>query len=199
MTSSTDVAQLAAEIVARLKEVPVHNTPSLRALRREYSRRLAKAPATIVLQLGMFVVEHPGIEHRFLAYELLCHHREAMRRLRAKELDQLGRGLASWAAVDMFACYLAGPAWREHQVPDSWIYRWARSPDRWRRRAAVVSSRTQHRPVAGTVTPLVRLRFAGFAGRPDDMVVKALSALREPRDPLVRFCRTAEVGACVAR
>lgn len=93
-----------------------------------------------------------------------------------------------WAAVDTFACYLSGPAWREHQVPDAVIHRWARSPDRWWRRAALVSTVPLNAPARGgrgdtartlaVCTLLVKDR--------DDMVAKALSwALRElaRRDP----------------
>ena len=103
------------------------------------------------------------------------------------DLEQLGAGLDSWVAVDCFACYLAGPAWRNGQVSDRLIHRWARSADRWWRRAALVS----------TVPLNSRSQGGGDAVRTfavcerllddrDDMVVKALSwALREAakRDP----------------
>src|SRR5207248_10095086 len=115
-------------------------------------------------------------------------HREALQSLGVKELERFGRGLDGWAAVDTFACYLAGPAWRERQVPDAWVRRWARSPDRWRRRAALVCTVALNNRARGgrgdtPRTPDLCRRLA--AGR-DDMVDKALSwALREltKRDP----------------
>jgi 3-methyladenine DNA glycosylase AlkD len=94
--------------------------------------------------------------------------------------------------VDAFACFISGPAWREGHVGDAVIRRWAKSKDRWWRRAALVS----------TVPLNVRARGgSGDAGRTlavcellkgdrDEMVVKALSwalrALAKPDPAAVR-------------
>jgi hypothetical protein len=72
---------------------------------------------------------------RFFAYELVHHHPQALRSLKAKSLQDLSQNIDNWGAVDAFACYLAGPACREQQVSDSIIQRWAGSRNRWRRRA----------------------------------------------------------------
>ncbi len=77
---------------------------------------------------------------RFIASELILSHPEALASLRAADLRRLGKGMASWSDVDIFGCYLSGPAWRERQVPDSLIRGWARSRDHWWRRAALVST-----------------------------------------------------------
>ena len=119
--------------------------------------------------------------HRFVAYELVYHHRAALRSLGEHELELLGSGSADWGAVDTFACYLAGPVWREHQVPDALIERWAHSPDRWWRRAALVSTVPLNLRARGgrgdTARTLLICRLL-VADR-DDMVVKAMSwALR---------------------
>ena len=88
----------------------------------------------------------------------------------------------------MFACYLSGPAWREHQVGDKLIHGWARSPNRWFRRAALVSTvplNSKARGGIGDTARTVEVCRALTADR-DDMVVKAMSwALRElsKRDP----------------
>src|SRR6267378_3414590 len=113
---SFSFSELAAELISRLEALPARTVPHLRGLRREYSRRVAGASAKDVLALAGKVFQRPGVEHWFLAYELICHHREALRSLRAQELERFGRGLDGWAAVDTFGCYLAGPAWREGQV-----------------------------------------------------------------------------------
>jgi 3-methyladenine DNA glycosylase AlkD len=91
-------------------------------------------------------------------------------------------------AVDCFACYLAGPAWREKQISDSAIRRWARSKDRWWRRAAVVCTVALNNKARGgngdTKRSLMICKM--LTDDRDDMVVKALSwALRElsKRDP----------------
>ncbi len=183
-----DVEKLAVEIGARLQALRMRNTPSLRALRRAYSRLIAKAPAAPVLELAFRVFDPRTIERRFLAYELVCHHRGAMQALRSSELERLGKGFNSWGAVDMFACLLAGPAWRERQVPDAWLHRWARSPDRWRRRGALVCTVALNNKARGGKgdTPRTLAICRQLAGDHDDIVAKALSwALRElaKRDP----------------
>jgi 3-methyladenine DNA glycosylase AlkD len=125
---------------------------------------------------------------RFFAYELIQHHREALQSLKAKSLEDLGRGNKSWGEVDSFACYLAGPLWRERQVSDMVIKRWARSRDRWWRRAALVCTvalNNKARGGSGDTNRTVMICQMLVADR-DDMVVKALSwALRElsKRDP----------------
>jgi 3-methyladenine DNA glycosylase AlkD len=94
----------------------------------------------------------------------------------------LGRGINSWGDVDTFACYVAGPAWREGQIPDDVIRRWARSEDRWWRRAALVSTvplNNKARGGTGNTERTLEVCQMLIDDR-DDMVVKALSwALRE--------------------
>jgi len=185
-----DVGVLAAEIGERLRALPDLKTDTVRALRREYSKRLAKAPPRAVVQMALRLMEQPGFESRFVAYELVHYHRPALRSLRAQDLQRLGRGLDSWYAVDTFAPLLPGPAWREGQIPDALIHRWARSKDRWWRRAALVSTVALNNKVSGGAgvgdAPRTLAVCRLLAADPDDMVVKALSwALRElsKRDP----------------
>jgi 3-methyladenine DNA glycosylase AlkD len=183
-----DVARLEAEIGQRLAALPALQTDAVRAVRRAFSRRLTATPPRQVVALALRLLSRPEMAPRFLAYELICHHRAALQSLRAADLARLGRGLDSWGAVDCFACYLAGRAWRERQVTDRLVHGWARSPDRWWRRAALVST-----------VPLNSKAHGGSGDGPrtlavcrllvndrDDMVVKALSwALRAltQRDP----------------
>jgi 3-methyladenine DNA glycosylase AlkD len=179
---------LARELIRRVAQLETKSTQPLRRLRQEFSRRLISAPAPEVMAVAMQLLSEPGIEHRFLAYELVSHHLAAMRGLGLKELETLGRDLDSWGAFDTFACYLSGPAWRNRQVPDRDIHLWARSKDRWWRRTALVSTvplnckaRGGHGDSRRTLA-VCRLLLADQ----DDMVVKALSwALRElaKRDP----------------
>jgi 3-methyladenine DNA glycosylase AlkD len=185
--NADDVAVTAAEICARSRSEKSLTAASMRAVRREFSKRVASWPAGDVVALGFRLLDEPGVFCRFVAYELIACHRDALRSLKAKDLTRLGRGLDSWAAVDCFACYLAGAAWRERQVPDSLIHRWARSPDRWWRRAALVCTVPLNTKAQGgtgdpdRTTAVCKLLVADR----DDMVVKALSwALRAlvPRD-----------------
>jgi len=179
---------IATEIAARIRMLPSLKTEGVRAIRREFSKRLSKAGPEIVVGVALRLMGNPAIEHRFVAYELVHEHPAALASLGAKELDQFGRGIDSWGAVDMFACYLSGPAWRERQVPDKLIHGWALSENRWFRRAALVSTvplNSKARGGAGDAARTLAVCRALLADR-DDMVVKALSwALRElsKRDP----------------
>lgn len=177
-----EVRKLAAEIAARLQTLSRPDTPNVRAVRREFSRRLAQAEPEFILALAFQLLRTRARWQRFIAHELLARHQAAMQSLHTKELEQLGRNLDSWGAVDTFACYLSGPAWREGQVSEAFIAKWARSKDRRRRRAALVSTVPLNRKALGGKGDAKRtLRICGLLVRDrDDMVVKALCwALRE--------------------
>jgi len=176
----TEARKLAAEIVADLRALPVRNTPNERAVRRKYSQKLRRAQPELILALARELLANYG--ERWVAYELIQAHKAAFQSLGEAELEEFGQGINSWWTVDAFARTLAGPAWRQGQVSDALIHRWAHSPDLWWRRAALVS----------TVALNVRAR-GGYGDLPrtlavcrllvadhEDMVVKALSwALRE--------------------
>ena len=190
MATSTDALnaqEFADEIAARIRALPSVTTAPVRVVRRESSKRLAKSSSGFVIDVALRLLDTPGMD-RFIAYELVKHHRAAAASLRERQLERLGRGLDEWGEVDCFACYLAGPAWREHQVSDEVIHRWARSKDRWWRRAALVSTVPLNSKAQGgsgdTGRTLEVCRM--LLGDRDDMVVKAMSwALRElsKRDP----------------
>jgi 3-methyladenine DNA glycosylase AlkD len=173
---------VAAEIRRRVREEDGWNTAALRALRREFTQRLAASDAASLLDLARRLIAESEFLYRFLAYELVAHHPAARTRLRSRDVTALGRGLDSWGAVDTFACYISGPAWRDGQVPDSLIHRWARSTDRWWRRAALVSTVPLNCKARGGEgdTPRTLAVCTLLVGDRDDMVVKAMSwALRE--------------------
>ena len=182
-----NIADLENQIVSSLSTLTIPTTEAIREVRRKFSRRLADAPAQLVVALALQLVRHAAVP-RFVAYELIQHHRLAAGSLKAKTLEDLGTGNKSWGEVDAFACYLAGPAWREGHVSDALIRRWASSNDRWWRRTAVVSTvalNSKARGGAGDARRTLMICKMLVADR-DDMVVKALSwALRElsKRDP----------------
>src|SRR5258705_8218689 len=186
--SINNVEIAAAEISSRLFLLESFTTESIRALRREFSKRLAKSPPRFVVEVALLLLDKRTMEHRFVAYELVCHHRAALASLGEKDTRLFGSGIDSWGSVDMFACYLAGPAWRENQIPDKLIHSWARSGNRWWRRAALVSTvplNSKARGGSGDAARTLEVCASLVADR-DDMVVKALSwALRElsKRDP----------------
>jgi 3-methyladenine DNA glycosylase AlkD len=177
-----DVERSAVEIRRRLQRLGSFDARSLRALRRALTKELAGIPARQLVSLAEHLVDEPSFGTRFIAYELILFRPEALRSLRADDLERLGDGISDWAAVDTFACYLSGPAWREKQIPDGVIRRWARSDDRWWRRAALVSTvplNNKARGGRGDAARTLRVCEMLIDDR-DDMVVKALSwALRE--------------------
>ncbi len=161
-------------------QLPVRNTKSIRAVRRRYSQTLRAAPAKLIFRLAMNLCKVDGF--RWIAYELIRGHRAAFESLGLAELEELGQGINSWWTVDAFARTLSGPAWLHRQVPDELFLKWARSSDRWWRRAALVSTVALNMRSQGGEGDLVRtLQICRMlAGDQDDMVAKALSwALRE--------------------
>jgi 3-methyladenine DNA glycosylase AlkD len=197
--SGKDVEDLENDIIARLSALKQPDTQTIRNLRREFSKRLAKDSPELIVELALKLIRRSEFITRFFAYELVQHHKEAIQSLKAKSLEDLGAGIDSWVAVDTFACYLAGPAWRERQVSDALIKRWARSEDRWWRRAAIVSTvalNNKARGGRGDTTRTLMICEMLLADR-DDMVVKALSwALRElskrDQDAVRKFMRDHE-------
>jgi 3-methyladenine DNA glycosylase AlkD len=176
------------EIEKRLSVMRGSTTAELRAMRREFSRRLRAAETDTVFGLAERLLKTSGAGRRFVAYELIHHHPPALASMNAKRLARLGQGIASWGAVDCFGAFLSGPAWRERLVEDNLIHGWARSEDRWWRRAALVSTvplNSKSRGGAGDVRRTLGICRLLERDR-DPMVVKALSwALRElaKRDP----------------
>jgi hypothetical protein len=132
--------RLLDDIDARMSRLSAAATPEVRAVRRAISRELRGADRAAVLALAELLVARNGSFDRFLAYEILTSHRPTLAGLRTADLRRLGRGMDSLGDVDTFACYVSGPAWRERQVADAEIARWVPSPDRWWRRAGVVST-----------------------------------------------------------
>lgn len=171
---------LAAEIRQVLRKSPPRDVPAWRVLRREWSTALASASPAEVIALGLEVM-NVAAWGRVTAYELIACHPGAIAVLTPESLNRLGRGLADWASVDTFACYVAGPAWREGRVPTRLLHAWLRSPDRWLRRAAVVCTvalNVRARGGRGDTARTLDICRRVVADR-DDMVVKALSwALR---------------------
>src|ERR1700728_5264834 len=107
--SLAGVSALAQEIDERLSAMPHAATADLRQLRREFSKRLKDAAPYVVIELASLLLEVPGIEYRFIAYELIHYHPGALWHLNAWQLEQLGPPLVSWCAADCFSGSCAGP------------------------------------------------------------------------------------------
>jgi 3-methyladenine DNA glycosylase AlkD len=180
MKPSAENIRLAKEIYSRLDLLTVPNTAAVRAIRREFSARIASAAPESVVQLALHLLDQNSDLLRFFSYELVSRHKAALEQLTTGDLLKLGKGLNSWSSVDCFAMYLSGPLWAHGRVPDRTIATWARSKDRWWRRTALVSTVALSRRGDSDDLRRVAQICALLAADRDDMVVKALSwALRE--------------------
>jgi len=189
-SESKSITDTAEEISKRLISLANSNTEEIRTVRREYSKQLAKSSARFVVKVALRLLDKNPIAHRFVSYELVNKNPQALASLTERDIKHFGRGLNSWGSVDMFGCYLAGPAWREHQLSERVIHSWASSRDRWWRRAALVSTvPLNNKARGGNGDPVRTIEVCELlVFDRDDMVVKALSwALRElsKREPEV--------------
>ncbi len=130
--------EVASEIDAEIRALPVRNTPNARAIRRKYSRQLRRAEPEFVLAVARVLLDTYG--YRGVPYELIRYHQAAFQSIGEAELEELGQGINNWWSVDSFARTLAGPLWLKGQVSDELIHRWAHSENLWWRRAALVST-----------------------------------------------------------
>jgi len=172
--------EIAAQIDAEIRALPVRNTPNERAIRRKYSQLLKQASPQLVLDLARKLLR--AYSYGWLAYELIANHPEALEHIGEAEVEELGQGINSWWSVDSLAPTLSGPAWLKGRVSDDLIYGWARSAGRWWRRAALVSTvalNMRSQGGRGDVDRTLRVCRSLVADH-DEMVVKAMSwVLRE--------------------
>ena len=155
--------------------------PIVRRLVRELKKRTKGEPPELVLGVARAIVGQGTLEGRNLAYLFLNERADALALLGARELEALGQGMDNWTSVDTFACFVAGPVWREGGVGDRRIERWSGSSDRWWRRAALVATVALNLPSRGGSGDTKRTLAVceRHVLDHDDMVVKGLSwALR---------------------
>jgi 3-methyladenine DNA glycosylase AlkD len=176
--NTLEPAAIAGEIDRRIRALPDQSTEPVRAVRREYSRRLRGLSATEMLAVAMALVGR----QRWVAYELLYAHPSRLAGIALDDVERLGEGINGWDSVDAFARYVSGPAWQRGLIPDEAIHRWAVSPDRYWRRAALVSTVPLNLRAAGGTGDTARTLAvcALLVADHDDTIVKALSwSLRE--------------------
>ncbi len=155
--------------------------PSIRAVLRPVARQLREVTPDEALSVARALVGTGVHEARQLAWELIGGRRDVVARLAAAAVEELGRGNDNWATVDGFSLYVAGPAWRDGQVRDEDVVRWAGDDDRWWRRTALVSTVALNLRSRGGSGDAARTLVVCelLAHDPDPMVAKALSwALR---------------------
>ena len=203
----TTVNELTAELFERVKALPSRTVPAIRPVRREVSRAIARAGVDDVLALVLEIIDRSLVEGepdlRWVGYELAHYHRPTLASLDVGTLERLGDSLNTWDSVDVFSLYLSGVAWRNGQIQDADVHRWAHSENRWWRRVALVSTVALNLKARGgtgdpgRTMPVCRM----LAADGDDMVVKALSwALRAvvPYDRAAVEGFMAEYDHCLA-
>lgn len=186
MSKQTYSSEAAAQIAADIAALPQRTTAAVRKVRREHSRALRAADATLVIELARELLTRDGGNGRsglrWVAYELIRSHKPAFESLDDTLLDELGQGMRSWDTVDDFSRTLSGPAWLRGIASDALIHGWAASEDLWWRRAALVSTVALNMRSYGGAgdTPRTLAICDTLAADREDMVQKALSwALRE--------------------
>ncbi len=176
---------LVGDLFQRVRELSAPSVPTIRPIRRELNRQVARAEPEAIMSLALAILERSRREGepdlRWVGYEIVHYHRPTLASLDLDMLEELGSGLDSWDSVDVFSLYLSGVAWRECQIEDDDIHRWAESENRWWRRVALVSTVALNLKVRGGTGDATRTLTVCqmLANDRDDMVVKALSwALR---------------------
>ena len=162
--------------------------PDIRRAAKASAKRLSGHHPEDVIDVAEALIDAGTLEGRQAAYELVALRADAVSLLGKRRLDRLGKGNDNWGSVDAFASTLVGRIWREGGITDTQVERWARSPDPWWRRTALVatvplnlSSRGGHGDAERTMLICEQL-----AEDHHPAVVKALSwALRSlvPHDP----------------
>lgn len=158
------------------------SAPAIEEVSKGLTRTLRPWPAAEVLGLARELLGAGVFEARQVAYQIVAAHKGARAALDRPTLEALGLGMDNWVSVDTFASLLVGEALRAGRLGAADLLDWARSADRWWRRAALVGTTGWNKrshggrgDVAGTLAVCAAL----LADR-DDMVVKALSwALRD--------------------
>jgi 3-methyladenine DNA glycosylase AlkD len=179
-----DQRRRASELECRIASLPLANTPSVRKVRREFSRILSPETPQSMFDFAGLLLSRQDPILRFVAYELVSKHKPTFATITSDQIVELGAGLDSWSSVDCYALYLSGPVWAAGRISDQTIVDWAslRSAveDRWWRRAALVSTIPLSRQGLTTNIPKTLRVCALLMADRDDMIVKALSwALRE--------------------
>lgn len=175
----TPAKELVAQIENQAALAESSTVPVLRAIRKRVSGQITGLDRSVIIEAALTLIAN-GRVHRFVPYELVQYHPATRDNITWQEIEQLADGMASWSEVDSLGCFISGPAWVGKRIDDAKIKTWAKSPDRWLRRAALVSTLALNgRPPAEESTRRTLEICRMLVADRDDMIVKALSwALR---------------------
>jgi 3-methyladenine DNA glycosylase AlkD len=170
------------DVQGELERLPRLDTPSVRSIQRRYSKLFKTKPPEEVIEFVRSLLDGGGWAERVVAWEVLANHSGAFALVDDRLVEEMAEGLSDWGSVDLFGVTVLGQAWREGRVTDNRIIKWAKSPDRWLRRLALIATvplNSRARGGEGDSQRTLRICRLLLDDR-DNMVVKALSwALRE--------------------
>jgi 3-methyladenine DNA glycosylase AlkD len=141
---------------AYLKHELVHlgvATPALRGTIRALPRDLTRAQ---VIGLARALWPRGVHELRMAAIELLMRHRTLLGLRELPLLERMVRESGSWAYVDAIAAWVVGDVALRHPRSGATLDRWARDPDFWLRRAAMLALLVPLRRGAGDLARFER-------------------------------------------
>lgn len=115
-------------------------TPDFRVLIKEWWVEIKNWPPEKLIRFSKELVATRIFECNQLAYELLSKNNNALRLLRLKDLEDLGKNMDNWATTDCFSVMISGWTWRENQISDPDVLNWLETGNLWWRRAAIVST-----------------------------------------------------------
>lgn len=157
-------------------------TPDMRELLKEWWIKIKNWPPEKLIHFAKELVETRIFECNQVAYELLSKNKNALRLLKLKDLEELGKNMDNWATTDTFSVMIAGWAWREKQITDSDVLNWLENGNLWWKRTAIVSTVALNlRSRGGTGDSIRTLMICEkVIHSRENLIVKALSwALRE--------------------
>lgn len=93
---------LATGIADELSNLPKHDAATLRALRRRVDADLAAYSAKDIVRIAERIMESGAPGCHVVACELILHRPDVLATIQAKDLERLGRSMASWGEVDTF-------------------------------------------------------------------------------------------------
>jgi 3-methyladenine DNA glycosylase AlkD len=149
-------------------------TAPLRAYARTVQRALAADP-TMMLQVADALFARPVLEEKIVGVTIL---QPSLGSFGSAEFGRFQRWLghvSSWADHDALAMLLLGPMMAARPARARRVFVWARSRDRWHRRAAAVS--LIHGVRRGLFTAEAARITRALAADRDDMVQKGLGWL----------------------
>lgn len=171
----------AAGIEAEILALPSRYTTFVRDLRKRHSAALKAEPAEAVVALARDLEARRPQEGKWVAYELIRHHKGAYAAVTEAVLADFATRATTWYSVDALGTILTGPLWAKGRLSDSLVERWSRAPEWWLRRSALVATVGLNARMSGGPGDAARTLAVcrALAADREDLVVKAMSwALR---------------------